>query len=282
MEIIRANHIGFCYGVKRAIKLANQLLSEANSDDIYMLGEIIHNPQVVKSYQDRGIHVVDDVSEVPAHKYLITRAHGILKGEKKIARERQIKLIDTTCPYVSKLRKIAVLLKSEGYHIFIFGDTNHPEIKSLLSYIDTDVKVVQSLNEISSHHFANLGKIGLISQTTKDYQKYLKIAMAILKHVDELRIYNTICKATALRQDATRKLAKQVEIMIVVGGFNSANTTRLANISKQLGVPTFHIETEKQLKKEWFKGKQKIGITSGASTPDFVTESIIQKIKLIC
>lgn len=282
MKIIKAEHSGYCFGVKRAIKTAQKMIEEVKNEEIFMLGEIIHNPQVVKEFQEKGVRIVTGISQVPSHKYLITRAHGISKSEILFARQKDIKLIDTTCPYVHQLKQIASFLEKENYTIVIFGDINHPEIQSLLSYITREVKVIQSVDEIKSPSFDKKRKIGMISQTTKNMEQYRKVILEIFKHVDdELRIYNTICKATKLRQDATRRLAQEVDLMIVVGGKNSANTNRLAHLCKEIGVETYHIETEKQLTKQWFYSKHKIGISSGASTPDYLTENVIRKIKMM-
>ena len=278
MKIMKASHIGFCFGVKRAIKRANQLVSQVRSEDIYMLGEIIHNPQVIRDFHERGIHIVQQISQVPEHKYLITRAHGIEKSEKLFARKQNIRLIDTTCPYVHKLHQIARLLKKNDYQIIIFGDTDHPEIQSVLSYIGSNAQVIQSLAEAKKLPFKGNEKIGLLSQTTKDISLYEQVALEIMRKVEELRMYNTICKATVLRQHSARKLAEKVDLMIVVGGLNSANTTRLASICRHIGVETYHVESENQLKETWFREKKTIGITSGASTPDLVTDKVIQKI----
>lgn len=279
MEILIAKNTGFCFGVKRAINKANKLIEEINNEEIYMLGEIIHNPQVIKEFKEKGICIVDEVSQVPSKKYLITRAHGIASYEIEIAQQRNIKLIDTTCPYVKKLHQIATLLNKENYQIIIFGDSNHPEIKSLLSYNNSNVKVFQSHSDIKNCSFRYNYKVGLISQTTKDENEFKRVIAEIIENVDELRVFNTICKATSLRQDSTRELAMQVDLMIVIGGLNSANTTRLAQLSTRAGVKTYHIESEKDIKKIWFKGIEKVGITSGASTPDYITEKVINKIK---
>lgn len=279
MEILKAKNTGFCFGVKRAINKANKLIKEINSEEIYMLGEIIHNPQVIKEFKKKGIRIVDEVSQVPSNKYLITRAHGIASYEIEIAQQNSIKLIDTTCPYVKKLHQIASLLNKENYQIIIFGDRSHPEIKSLLSYIDTNVKVFQAYNDIKNSSFRYNYKVGIISQTTKDTNEFKRIIEKIIENVDELRVFNTICKATSLRQKSTRELATKVDLMIVVGGLNSANTTRLAQLSRREGVKTYHIESEKEIRKEWFKGTEKVGVTSGASTPDYITEKVINKIK---
>ena len=279
MEIIKAPDIGFCFGVKRAIKKAEQALEIISANDIYMLGEIIHNPQVIKFFKKKGVNLVPEITEVPSHKYLISRAHGIALSEEKYAKSHAITLIDTTCPYVKRLQKIVALLKKEKYQIIVFGDVNHPEIRSLLSYIDNQALVVSSIEELKNIKRDTISKkVGLLSQTTRDVGQFCSIVKAMVDYSEELRVFNTICKATTLRQQATRKLAKKVDLMIVIGGKKSANTGRLANLSKQAGVETYHIEDEKQLNKNWFKNKRYIGIASGASTPEWLTDRIITKI----
>ena len=279
MEIIKAREMGFCFGVRRAIRRAEHIISIIPGSDIYMLGEIIHNPQVMKKFKEKGITIVQEIEKVPAHKYLITRAHGVSKNEIDYAKKNSIRLIDTTCPYVKKLHQIALSLKREGYQIVISGDIDHPEIKSLLSYIDNEAVVVQSSQEINNQRNKLSKKVGLLSQTTKDIARFYQIIKEIFKYCEELRIFNTICKATRLRQEATKELAKVVDIMVVIGGLNSANTNRLAYLSKKIGVETHHIEDEKQLNLNWFKDKKKVGITSGASTPDYITKKIIVEIE---
>ena len=280
MKIVKAEHMGFCFGVKKAIERAEEILSHQESQNIYMLGELIHNPQVVNHFKKRGIKIVEKISEVPDYKYLITRAHGILLSQLELAKEHGIHLIDTTCPYVKKIHQLACNLKNNGYQIIIYGDKEHPEIKSLLSFINNNAMVIQDIKEISFQKLT--GKIGLISQTTKNNAMYNELVKYIIDNASqltELRMFKSICNATQLRQESTRKIAQYVDLMVVVGGKNSANTSRLANISKQKGVKTYHIENERQLNKNWFKGINLIGVTSGASTPDFVTENVIRKIK---
>lgn len=282
MEILKTRDIGFCFGVRRAIKKAEQAIANLPANDIYMLGEIIHNPQVIKNFKKKGINLVQEITEVPPHKYLISRAHGIAKSESKYAKSHDIRLIDTTCPYVKRLQKLAILLKREKYQIIVFGDINHPEIKSLLSYIDNKALVVSSLGHLKNNKEGQISKkVGLLSQTTKDIGQFNKIGKEILVHAEELRIYNTICKATTLRQQATQELAKKVDLMVVIGGLNSANTCRLAFLSAKTGIDTYHIQEEKELANKWFKNKKKIGITSGTSTPDEVTDKVILEIKRI-
>ena len=279
MEILQTKGIGFCFGVRRAIKRAEKAISTLPINDIYMLGEIIHNPQVIDKFNKKGIHIVQDISQVPHHKYLITRAHGITKSEEQYSQQGNIKLIDTTCPYVKKLHQIANLLNKEKYQIMILGDIIHPEIKSLLSYIDNQAIVIQSVEDLLGKPYQFSKKIGILSQTTKDIEQYKQIIKEIFSYVEELRVFNTICKATRLRQQATQELSKIVDIMIVIGGLNSANTARLAYLSKIIGTETYHIENEKQLDERWFIGKNRIGITTGTSTPDYITSQVIKEIK---
>lgn len=279
MKIIKAEDIGFCFGVRRAIKKADQAINTLPTYDIYMLGEIIHNPQVIGKFIKKGIHIVNEIYQVPPEKYLITRAHGISKEEEEYAKKNNIILIDTTCPYVKKLHKIAISLQKDNYRIFILGDIDHPEIQSLLSYIEYKAVIIRSGNDFKKYADEKFfKKIGLLSQTTKNIDEFNKIIQTVFNYSDELRVYNTICKATKHRQEATKDLATKVDLMIVIGGFKSANTNRLTNLSKKMGVETYHIEHESQLKPNWFKNKRKIGITSGTSTPDYINESIIKKI----
>lgn len=281
MKIIKTDDIGFCFGVKRAIKKAEQALDNIPANNIFMLGEIIHNPQVIDKFKKKGVTIVKEITDVPPGKHLITRAHGILKKEEEYAKMNGIVLINTTCPYVKKLHQIANILNEEGYQIIVFGDIGHPEIKSLLSYIDDNAQVIQSEKNIKEEHFKFFKKVGLISQTTKDIKQYKNIVKNIFNHTEELRIFNTICKATILRQEKTKELARDVDLMVVIGGLNSANTNRLASLCKNIGVETFHVEDETQLNLNWFKNKEKIGITSGTSTPDNITNDIIKAIQRI-
>ncbi len=281
MQIIKSKDIGFCFGVKRAIKKAEQALTNFPSRDIYMLGEIIHNPQVIKDFISKGINIIKEIEQVPSDKYLVTRTHGISKKEEEYAKNNNIKLIETTCPYVKQLQQIAKTLQRDRYQIVVLGDIDHPEITSLLSYIDNQAYVIQSVEEMKHKYYQFSKKIGLLSQTTKDIEQFQQLIKEIFNYAEELRVFNTICKATRLRQQSIQELAKTVDLMIVIGGLNSANTKRLAYLSKKEGIETYHIENEQQLNKEWFKGKEKIGIASGTSTPSYITDEIILKIKQI-
>jgi len=265
MRIKVAKYAGFCFGVKRAINIAESALNEMGGrEKIYSFGAIIHNPQVVEGLFKKGLKVISGLGEVKEGIVIIS-SHGapveILEG----IRKKKIKLIDATCPFVKYAQNIVKRLKREGYRIIIVGDSAHPEVKALKSIAGKD---------------RPSKKIGVISQTTQSRANYINEIKGILeKDFSEVKIFNTICNDTSKRQSATRSLLKDCDLMIVIGGKNSANTRRLWQICKESGVDSFHIETESELDKKWFKGKKVVGVTSGASTPDSMVKIIVNRIK---
>jgi len=276
LKIILSKKMGFCFGVKKSVNLAKNTLIE-RKDNLYMFGSIINNPQVIEYFKKKGVKVVDDLNEVPEESTVITRAHGISPTMLNKAYQKKISIIDTTCPYVRKVQKIARYLYEEDYFIVIYGDKKHPEILSLLDIVKNNALVVNSISELKKINIKK--KIGFISQTTKNIYDFYKLSAVLLKKADESRIFNTICKSTTERQKSVLELAKEVDVVLVIGGKESANTTRLAEISKNQGVKTYHIETKNQLKYKCFHPEDKVGITSGASTPDWVTSEVIDKLK---
>jgi len=276
LKIILSPKMGFCFGVKKSVNLAKDTIKK-RKNDVYMLGSIINNPQVIEYFKKRGAKIVNNLGEVPEESVIITRAHGISPLLLHQAYQKRLSVIDTTCPYVKKVQEIAGYLYKNGYFIVIFGDKKHPEILSVLNLIQNNALVVSSFYEIEK--IKQQKKIGFISQTTKNIYDFKKLLPALLNKTEELRIFNTICKATIERQKSTLELAKKVDVMIVIGGKESANTSRLAEICKKQGVKTYHIETENQIKYEWFHPDDRIGITSGASTPNWVTNKVINKLK---
>jgi (E)-4-hydroxy-3-methyl-but-2-enyl pyrophosphate reductase len=276
LKIILSKKMGFCFGVKKSVNLAKDTMKK-RTNNIYMLGSIINNPQVIEYFKRRGVKIVDNLEEVPGESIIITRTHGISPLLVHQACHKKLTVMNTTCPYVQKLQEIAYYLYKAGYYIVIFGDKKHPEILSVLDIIKNNALVVNSIYKIKK--IKKQKKIGFISQTTKNIYDFKKILPDLLNKTEELRIFNTICKATIERQNSTLQLAKEVDVMIVIGGKESANTSRLAEICKKQGVKTYHIETENQVKYEWFKPNDRVGITSGASTPNWVTNKVINKLK---
>ena len=276
MKIILSKKMGFCFGVKKSVDLAKNALKE-KKDNLYMLGSIINNPQVIKYFTKEGVKLVDNLDEIPEESTVITRAHGISPKMLKKAYQKKLSVVDTTCPYVKKVQKIAQYLHKKNYFIVVYGDKKHPEVLSLLDTIQNDALVINSIAD--TEKMITKKKIAFISQTTKNIYNFYELASALLNKTEELRIYNTICKSTMERQKSVLELSNEVDVMLVIGGKESANTTRLAEISKKQGVKTYHIETKNQLKYKWFHPEDKVGITSGASTPDWITNEVIDKLK---
>ncbi|MBA7498595.1 4-hydroxy-3-methylbut-2-enyl diphosphate reductase [subsurface metagenome] len=276
LKIILSKKMGFCFGVKKSVNLAKNTL-KARKNNLYMLGSIINNPQVIEYFIKKGVKIADNLDEVPEESTVITRAHGISPTILKKAYQKRLSVVDTTCPYVRKVQKIARYLYEKDYFIVVYGDKKHPEVLSLLDTVQNNALVINSIPDVEK--ITKKKKIGFMSQTTKNIYDFYKLSSAMLNRAEELRIFNTICKSTTERQKSVLELAKKVEVMLVIGGRESANTTRLAEIGKNQGVKTYHIETKNQLKYKWFHPEDKVGITSGASTPDWVTNEIIDKLK---
>lgn len=272
MKIEVANQSGFCFGVKRAIKIVEDSLKKER--DVYCLGPIIHNPQVVKNLMSRGLKIVKDISIIKEGA-LVIAAHGLEPKLVQKAVEKGLRIIDATCPLVKKAQKYAGQLKKDKYHIIIIGDKNHAETKGIVGFSGTNFQIVGNKSEIDIKKLQSNKKIGIVSQTTQGIWNLREIATAALPYSDELRIYNTICETTLKKQTATRQLAKRSDIMIVIGGYNSANTKRLVEVSKETGVETYHIETSQDINLAWLKDKEKIGISAGASTsPESINEVV--------
>ncbi len=272
MKIEVANHSGFCFGVKRAIRIVEQTLKKEKN--IYCLGPIIHNPQVIKNLTARGLKIVKDISIIK-EGILVIPAHGLEPELIKKIYEKGLKVIDATCPLVKKVQEHAEQLKKDKYHIVIIGDKNHAETKGIVGFCGANFQVVEDKLEIDIKRLEREKKIGIVSQTTQGIWNLRQISLSALPYSNELRIYNTICETTIRKQNAAKKLAKRSDVMIVIGGYNSANTKRLVEVSKETGVETYHIETAQDINFIWLKGKEKIGISAGASTsPESIREVV--------
>ncbi|MCJ7657312.1 MAG: 4-hydroxy-3-methylbut-2-enyl diphosphate reductase [Candidatus Atribacteria bacterium] len=276
MKIILSKKMGFCFGVKKSVKLAKNAL-KVRKNNLYMLGSIINNPQIIEYFIKKGVKITDNLDEVPEESTVISRAHGISPTMLKKAYQKKLSVVDTTCPYVRKVQKIARYLYEKDYFLVIYGDKKHPEVLGLLDTVQNNALVINSIPDAEKITIKK--KIGFISQTTKNIHDFFKLSSTLLNRAEELRIFNTICKSTTERQKSVLELAAEVDLILVIGGKESANTTRLAEISKNQGVKTYHIETKNQLKNKWFNPEDKVGITSGASTPDWITNEVIDKLK---
>jgi 4-hydroxy-3-methylbut-2-enyl diphosphate reductase len=272
MEILIVKKAGFCFGVKRAVDMTFEVADDKTRPAV-TLGPIIHNPQVIEKLSKKGIAAVDGVPDNDS--IIIIRTHGIEQDLYNKIKNSGHEIIDATCPFVKKAQEYAKLLSEEGYQVLILGDSNHPEVKGILSYAGKDASVI-----ISSSPLPKLKrKVGIVVQTTQPLDALKELIARTIGKVSDLKVYNTICNSTAQRLGETEKMARKVDLMIVVGGKNSANTTQLTRLCESLGVKTYHIETASEIKKSWIKGSKKIGITAGASTPEWIIEETENKLK---
>ncbi len=274
MNIKIAENAGFCYGVMRAIKMADDAIKHHRK--IYSLGPIIHNPQVVEEYEKKGLRVLETLKDINAP--ILIRSHGVPPEIYQQMREKSIKFIDATCPFVKEAQDYAKELYSEHYTVVIFGDENHPEVKAHLGYADYKAYIINSVEEAKN---IIADKIGIISQTTQSIERFAAVVAELSKNAKELKVYNTICDATEKRQKSAMQLAKKSDLMVVIGGRNSANTRKLYEICKQFCPMVYHIETESEISKDWFRGIKNVGITAGASTPSYMIDRVYRVIENI-
>jgi 4-hydroxy-3-methylbut-2-enyl diphosphate reductase len=276
MEIILARQAGFCFGVKRATQMAFEAADRGGQT--FTLGPIIHSPQVVQKLEDMGVKVLNDLSELETGTIII-RSHGVTSGELEEAVRKELEIVDATCPFVKKAQEHVESLSSAGYDVVVVGDADHPEVQGIVSYALGKVYVVGSGEEAAK--LPKMSKIGVVAQTTQSFENLEDVVRQCLRRGSELRVFHTICDATAVRQAAAKDLAQQVDCVIVIGGFNSGNTKRLAEVCAEIQPLTHHIETAEQLSPEWFDGVARIGVTAGASTPKWIIDEVIERIEQI-
>lgn len=277
MEIIRAKVLGFCFGVKRAVDLVEEETEQRGS--LSTLGSVVHNPSVVEDLSQKGAKVVKSLEEVPTDTVTIT-AHGVAPAVYEKVKEMGLNLVDATCPIVSKSQKAAYELAEEGFKVVIYGEENHPEMRGVLGWskgcsiatLDPEIDIAIPKR-----------KVALISQTTKSEESFAefvgKFVAKNLGLINELRVINTTCPETDERYDAAKELAKTVDLMIVVGGKNSANTRKLAHTCDSQGVETHQLETADEIERQWLVGKERVGVTAGASTPDSAIEEVEKRLR---
>lgn len=274
MEIIAAEHRGFCYGVKRAVAMAQGCVG---GEEIHTLGPIIHNPQVVKNLSDQGIKVVNDLSSVRDNSTVIIRSHGVGPNVYEMAQNKSLNIVDATCPHVKKAQQAAYELLKAGYTVIVIGEKHHPEVKSIVEWSNNEAIVVETVAEAMA--LPIISKLGVVVQTTFAGEVFQIIVNVLESKCREIKICRTICTATNLRQQSALSIASKVDVMLVIGGKNSANTTRLAQLCRDAGNLVYHIETAKELVIENFYGVETVGITAGASTPDWLIEEVYKKMQ---
>ena len=283
MKIHRARDMGFCFGVRRAVDMMQEAAAEGRL--VTTLGQVVHNPQVVRQLEDTGIAVNESrtVDGVSTSTVAIT-AHGVGETVVRDIEAQGFDVIDTTCQFVARSQRAARNLAERGFAVIIFGDPTHPEVKGVLGWCRGRGMIIpdESLEGLPDYLPS---KIGVISQTTLTPERFAAfVANLMVKRIDhltEIRVVNVLCNATTSQQAATRELTEEVDLMIVVGGYNSANTRHLAEVSRANGVETYHVETAGELQDEWFRGHEDVGVTAGASTPDFSIDAVADRIEQI-
>jgi len=272
MKIELAENYGFCFGVKRAIKIAEENTNAST------YGPLIHNSkEIARLDKDFQVGLVEDFTTFKTGEKAIVRTHGIVKDELAELRASGVDVVDATCPYVTKPQEIAQEMSEAGYNVIIFGDEKHPEIKGVKSYATHGAEVVTDVNDVKKLKLKE--RIALIAQTTRKVEDYMAIALYLIPRHKEVRVFNTICNATFENQEAVNKIASKADVMIVIGGKNSSNTKELYSISHDKCTNSYHIEDENDLDFSWFENKQFCGISAGASTPDWIIQNVINAIQ---
>ena len=304
MSLMVAKHAGFCFGVKKAIEIAEETALKSK-EKTYVYGQLVHNERVIEDLQKKGIEFVENIDDIPENAVTVLRAHGEPGTTYKKLKSKNIdnnnNLKDATCPLVTLVHNVAIKLKNNGYEVIIFGKKNHPEsigtsyhIKGkdtfIVEYPEDSGSVIEHINK------NNFGKVAIVSQTTMSVNGYDKLIQNINKNFNDkfeqlslnlkdmgknFVFVDTICNPTKQRQSDTEEIAKKADVMIVIGGKNSSNSKELAAKSKEFGVQTYFIQSVEQLKEEWFNNKENIGVTAGASTPDITINEVTDRIKEI-
>lgn len=278
MKILIAEEAGFCFGVKRAMKMTERVVAQGcgEGEKVYTFGPLIHNPQVIDRLKEKGVAVADDLKDIE-NGTVIVRTHGVAPQRMEELKQRVDHVIDATCPYVTKSQSYASQLHKEGYHVLIVGDQNHPEIKGVIGFINQNYTVIKTVEEAEQLKF--YPKLGVIAQTTFNVGKFNAILSKLSDKANEVRIFNTICDDTFVRQRSAAELASQADVMIIVGGRNSANTNKLVEICRSIQPRTYHLEEVQEIEKIDFQNVESVGITTGASTPDWIIADVVERLK---
>ncbi|HXX40487.1 MAG TPA: 4-hydroxy-3-methylbut-2-enyl diphosphate reductase [bacterium] len=273
MKMVVAKHMGFCGGVRRAVDMAQQT-AEAGGP-VNTLGPLIHNPQVVQRLQSAGVTVANQTDGLTGGTFVVS-AYGVEHAALDEARARGMKIVDATCPVVLRAHAVAEKLAGEGYQIICIGDHGHPEMVTLKEMLGDRVTIVHTREEAAQVKVTQ--KVGVVTQTTQSMENLRLIVGDLVLRVKELKVLNTLCPAITVRQDETNAMVGHVDALLVVGGLGSSNTTRLAEIGRARGLPTYHVETAGEIAPEWFDGIETLGVVSGASTPDWIIQDVMRRL----
>jgi 4-hydroxy-3-methylbut-2-en-1-yl diphosphate reductase len=286
MKILLADEMGFCFGVRRAIEMVDQLADEGKS--VRMLGDVVHNPQVVRELEGKGVSVITEVHQATSDGVMVITAHGAAPWVADEARNAGTEVVDTTCPLVEKPQQIARDLARDGYTVVVYGDKKHPEVRGIVGWAGENALATKSIADLPWHIRRDADgawaekpprKVAVVTQTTSEMDEVIafvnELTALALPLGGEVRVINTICKPTTDRQLAMRNLAREANVVLVIGGRKSANTRHLAEIGNHLGTPSYHIESEDEIDPAWIEGKDVVGVTAGASTPDAIVGQVV-------
>ncbi|MBT8603303.1 4-hydroxy-3-methylbut-2-enyl diphosphate reductase [Polynucleobacter paneuropaeus] len=274
---------GFCAGVERAILMVEESLKKFGAP-IYVRHEIIHNAYVVKDFESRGVVFVNDLSLVPKGAILIFSAHGVSKAVRFEADEHGLTVFDATCPLVAKVHAEVVRLKERGYQIIMIGHHGHPEVEGTMGQIDESIYLIERVSDVANLNFSESDLLAYVTQTTLSIDEISEITAALVQRYPQIHApkRQDICYATQNRQDAVKKMAPYVDVVIVVGSQNSSNSKRLQELASSLHIPAYLVDDPKQIQNKWFRGVANVGITAGASAPEALTAKIIEVVGVIC
>ena len=282
MEIRLANTAGFCFGVKRAVETVYEQVNICNDEPIYTYGPIIHNDEVIKDMQEKGVEVIQSEEELKqlTSGVVIIRSHGVPKRIHKILEERNIRCVDATCPFVKKIHRIVEKESKAGKQITIIGDANHPEVKGIQGWSKSEVSIIQTEEEARAFKPISDKEICIVSQTTFNYNKFKYLVEILSERNYNVSVLNTICSATKERQTEAFEIANEVDVMIVVGDKHSSNTQKLFEICRKACKDTYYIQTVEDLDMNQLKSVKKVGITAGASTPNNIIEEVQNSVRI--
>ena len=244
---------------------------------LYSLGPLIHNQQVVEGLREQGLEPIESIDDAPEGAVVMLRTHGVGPAVYARARERDLEVIDATCPFVARAQREAARLREAGYRVLVLGEPDHPEAQAIREHTGGHATIVERPADLDPMQLE--GRVAVVCQTTQRLQALRELVDALLPHVSELVVAKTICDATTQRQDAALRMAQRVDFVIVIGGRHSANTTRLAQICADAGRPTHHVETADEIDCSWFEGVDRVGVTAGASTPDEAIQATIERLR---
>jgi 4-hydroxy-3-methylbut-2-en-1-yl diphosphate reductase len=279
MKINLAKSAGFCFGVRRAITMARKTAKTQKS--VFMLGDIVHNEEVVKQIREAGIKKINTLTR-GKNKTLLIRAHGCSRETLAQALKLNYRVIDATCPMVKEIHKIARQLENQGHQIIIIGDKQHDEVQGIIGQLKAETIVIDKLQNIPLGRIKKIAKAGIVVQSTQNLDKVLKIIKRLRKYIPKIAFYNTICNPTRIKQAEVKTMPLKNSVMIIIGSKTSANTKRIYEISKTLNKKSYWVNRAEEINKTWLDNATSVGITAGASTPESSIKAVIAKIKAIC